>query len=118
VTAAFVLLDADRNFRRALEIALRVEGMEVASVESATQALPIFDSRPVVFAVADSRHPAFEELVDAAVARRVRVVATGPHPELLERAQRRHDVLTLEKPFSAAALLALAREKGPRGVAA
>ena len=111
--SAFLLVDGDRNFRRATEIALRLEGAEVASAESAGEALALLSARTFDVVAVDSLLGDADELLSQARALGLSAVATGPHRELLERAARRHAVATLEKPFAAPALLALARARAP-----
>lgn len=108
--AAFLLLDGDRNFRRALEIELRMEGAQVTSADSAERARSLFAFGRFDLCVVDSLLTSSDALLERAARAGVTAIATGPHPELLDRAARRHQVATLEKPFSAAALLALWRK--------
>jgi DNA-binding NtrC family response regulator len=107
--AAFLLLDGDRNFRRALEIELRMAGAQVTSAEPLERARSLFAFGSFDVCVVDSLLTNADALLDRAASAGMTTIAVGPHPELLDRAARRHQVATLEKPFSAAALLALCR---------
>jgi DNA-binding NtrC family response regulator len=107
--AAFLLLDADRNFRRALEIELRLDGARVTSGGSAVEALPLAQRGAFDLVLVDSVVPGADALLQRATDVGLPTIATGLHRELLDRAARRYRVATLEKPFSAAALLALCR---------
>jgi DNA-binding NtrC family response regulator len=107
--AAVLLVDGDRNFRSALAIALRLDGVEVAAADSA-DALRLTPTDAFDLVVVDSLLPDADTLLARAAELGLRAVATGPHPELLARAARRHRVPTLEKPFSAGALLAICGE--------
>lgn len=113
----FLLLDGDRNFRRALEIALRVEGADVVSAESAAEAESLLRTRTFDLVAIDSLLGGAEALLERFAAERRAAVAIGPHPELLARAARRFGVPTLEKPFDAAALFELLRACRPAAVA-
>jgi two-component system, NtrC family, nitrogen regulation response regulator NtrX len=105
--SVFILVDGDRNFRRGLEIALRLDGVEVLSAGSVSEALRLLDAGPCDLLVVDSLLPAADALLERAAAEGLRAVATGPHRELLDRAARLHAVPTIEKPFGAADLLAV-----------
>jgi DNA-binding NtrC family response regulator len=110
--AAFLLADGDRNFRRALEIALRLEGAEVATADSAAEALVLLHRVSFDLVVVDTLLADADRLLELTTAAGLLTVAVGPHAELLVRAARLHHVPTLEKPFDAAALLAHARAEG------
>jgi DNA-binding NtrC family response regulator len=114
---AFLLLDADRNFRSALEIALRVEGAEVAAAGSVAEAERLLETRSFDLVAIDSLLGGAEALLARFVSERRPVVAIGPHPELLARAARRFGVPTLEKPFDATALVELAGDRRSPAVA-
>ncbi len=106
--APFLIVDGDRNFREALAIALRLDGIDVRvaeSVQAAQEALAFFSFALVVV---DSLLRGADDLLgQLAASPSSLIVATGPHPEILDRAAKRHRVRTLEKPFQAADLAAL-----------
>lgn len=103
--ASLLLVDADRNFREALAIALRLDGLEVEAAASADEALERLARRGFDLCVVDAHLAGVEEVLETACARGARAVVTGPYPELLERAVRRHPrAEALAKPFPPAAL--------------
>jgi len=110
--AAFLLADGDRNFRRALEIALRLEGAKVSTADSAADALALLHRVSFDLVAVDTLLADADRLLELTTSAGLLTVAVGPHAELLERAARLHHVPTLEKPFDAAALLACARADG------
>jgi DNA-binding NtrC family response regulator len=116
--AAFLLADGDRNFRRALEIALRLEGADVAAADSAAEAQALLAHTSFDLVAVDTLLAGADRLLELTTSAGLLTVAVGPYPELLERATRLYRVPTLEKPFAAAALLARARADGAPGFAA
>lgn len=107
---SILLVDDDANFRRALRIALRLEGLavhEAASLDEADELLRdrTFDCAVINLLVAgmealgllerlERRHPGLGR------------IACSAHPELLGAARRRGDnVVLLEKPFTVETLL-------------
>ncbi len=103
---ALLLLDGDVNFGRGLAIALRLDGIRVASAHDAAGALAFLDRSRFDLCVVDSLVGSADLVLARALAAGIPTIATGPHRELLDRARRRHGVTTLEKPFSPSALLA------------
>ena len=102
----FLIVDADRNFREALAIALRLDGFEVEAVGSAEAARPAVDAGGVFCCVADAHQAGADELLSAASRAGVRLVLTGPYADLLAFAGRRHQgAVLLPKPFAAAELV-------------
>jgi DNA-binding NtrC family response regulator len=103
---SLLIVDADRNFRQALEIALRLDGVRACGASTAAEGASLLVAGRWNLVAIDSLLPGADALLGAARALGLRVIAIGPHRELLERAARLHHVLTLEKPFAADALLA------------
>jgi DNA-binding response OmpR family regulator len=102
-----LLLDADRNFREALAIALRLDGFQVAVTAAAEDAIRWLDAARFDACAADARTPGLDGVADAASRTGARLVITGPHPELLALAVRRlAGAAALSKPFGAADLAA------------
>ncbi len=102
-----LLVDSDRNFGRALAVALRLDGLQVIIAESVEAALANLMSEQFGIAVVDCLVPGADALLERLAACGVRVVATGTYPELLLGAARRHPgVSTIEKPFGASDLTA------------
>jgi DNA-binding response OmpR family regulator len=105
--SSFLLIDEDRNFREALAIALRLEGCEVASADSAEDARAALSASRYDLCVVDLHLAGAEALLAEVVGRPVPVLVTGPHADLLARAAGRFpSALVLEKPFRARDLLA------------
>jgi ActR/RegA family two-component response regulator len=101
--ASFLLVDADRNFREALAIALRLDGHQVAVTASVEEALAQVGA--VSCCVVDAHLAGADALLEAAARTGVRRVVTGPYPELLAHAARRHPgAEPLPKPFRAGEL--------------
>ena len=113
-----LILDADRNFREALAIALRLDGFHAAGSPDADEAIRWLDAARFDACVADARTPGLEGVADAAARMGTRLVLTGPHADLLALASRRHGgAAILPKPFGAAELAtrlapSLARDAG------
>jgi DNA-binding NtrC family response regulator len=106
--AALLLVDGDRNFREALAIGLRLDGVDVTAVGSVTDADTALQSSAWSLVVVDALLPGADALLERLAATGPgRVVATGTHPEILDRAASRHRVRTLEKPFGARELQAI-----------
>lgn len=101
--SSYLLADADRNFREALAIALRLDGHQVLVTGSAEDALARLGS--VSCCVVDAHLAGADALLEAAARARVRRVITGPYPDLLAHAVSRHPgAEPLPKPFQAAEL--------------
>lgn len=101
----FLIADADRNFREALAIALRLDDHLALATGSAEEALARLGRGAVSCCVVDAHLPGADEVADAAARAGARVVITGPYPELLARAARRHPgAAPLPKPFRVAEL--------------
>jgi DNA-binding NtrC family response regulator len=102
--SSFLIADADRNFREALAIALRLDGHLVQVAGSAADALARLGDGGISCCVVDAHLAGADALVEAARAR-MRVVITGPYPDLLAHAVRRHPgAEPLAKPFRAVEL--------------
>lgn len=103
-----LLVDADRNFGRALAIALQLDGIPADTAGSAEEALASLGHRRYRTFLVDCLLPGADELfLQLGELGGVHVIATGAHPELLAVARRRHPWLgTLQKPFPAAELAA------------
>lgn len=107
-----LLVDADRNFRQALAIALQLEGVPVDTANSAEEALLRLGRSVYRACLVDCVMPGADDLFEclASIAG-LRVIGTGAYPEVLALARRRHPWLgTLQKPFPAAELAARLEE--------
>ncbi len=105
--APMLLVDGDRNFGRALAVALRLEGERVVRAESVEAALVELMNERFRCVIVDCLLPGADLLLERLASGSVRVVATGTHPELLIGTARRHPgVSTIEKPFRASDLTA------------
>jgi DNA-binding response OmpR family regulator len=105
--ASVLLIDGDRNFREALAIALRLDGCAVATASGGPEALDLLRRGPFDLCLVDLNVAGAEGLLGAAATQPTPLLVTGPYPELLEAAARRHPpARALAKPFSAADLLA------------
>ncbi|ABS28331.1 response regulator receiver protein [Anaeromyxobacter sp. Fw109-5] len=103
--ASFLIVDADRNFREAIAIALRLDGHTAVVVASADEALARIGHGPLDCCVVDAHLLGADEVLEAAGAAGARTVVTGPHEDLLAHAARRHPLAQpLAKPFAADAL--------------
>lgn len=103
---AFLLVDADRNFREALAIALRLDGHVVLTASGPTDALPLLARGDVRCCVVDWCVEQTDALLEAATRAGARTVLTGVHASLVASTARRHaQVEPLPKPFGAEALL-------------
>jgi DNA-binding NtrC family response regulator len=110
---SFLIVDADRNFREAIAIALRLEGHTAHACGSADDALARLRRGEVGCCVVDAHLAGADTLLSAAVRSGVRVVVTGPYPDLLAHAARRHPKAELlPKPFLAAELTGGRAEAG------
>jgi DNA-binding NtrC family response regulator len=103
---AFLLVDADRNFREALAIALRLDGHMVLTAAGPADALPLLARGGVRCCVVDWCVEQLDELLETAARAGARVVLTGVHASLVASTARRHaHVEPLPKPFGVEALL-------------
>ncbi len=108
MTSSFLIVDADRNFRDALAIALRLDGHDAAVAVTADEARARLAARPFACCVVDTHLAGADAVLEAAKAAGVRAVVTGPYAELLAATAGRHPgVFTLAKPFRALDLLRL-----------
>jgi DNA-binding NtrC family response regulator len=102
---AFLIVDADRNFREALAIALRLDGIVAETAASADDAAARLGRTPFGCCVVDAHLDGAEAFLRTASDAGLRVVLTGPYPDLLAVAALRHPrVEWLAKPFDVAAL--------------
>jgi DNA-binding NtrC family response regulator len=102
-----LLIDGDRNFREALAIALRLDGCEATCSATAAEGTDQLRSGRFDLCLIDLNVAGAEGLLAEALGLGAPVLVTGPYGELLESAARRHPRLaTLQKPFTAADLLA------------
>ncbi|BDG03042.1 hypothetical protein [Anaeromyxobacter oryzae] len=122
---SFLIVDADRNFREALAISLRLDGYAVAVVESVEEGFSQLARGGSRCCVVDVHLPDAEALLDAAARAGVRAVMTGPYAELLVQFAHRHPgVQVLAKPFRVAELTcgcptaAVSVERGGSGLRA
>jgi DNA-binding response OmpR family regulator len=105
--SSVLLIDGDRNFREALAIALRLDGCEVTCSPAAPEGAAQLRRGRFDLCLVDLNVGGAEGLLAEAVALGALVLVTGPYLELLEAAARRHPRLAaLQKPFTAADLLA------------
>lgn len=101
----YLLADADRNFREALAIALRLDGHEVVAAGSSEEALAALKGGRVRCCVVDAHLLGADGLLTAATDAGLRAVITGTYADLVEHAARRHPrAEMLPKPFRAAEL--------------
>ena len=113
--APLLLVDGDRNFRQALAIALKLEGIDVASCGSADEALDWLALSQFRLCVVDCLAPGADRLLDELHGAAMGVIATCTYPELLSRAVRRHPRFgTLPKPFGARELAQRVHEQPSR----
>jgi DNA-binding NtrC family response regulator len=107
---AFLIVDEDRNFRRALVIGLRLDGHFAFAVEDVEGARTRLGAAWFDCCVVDAHMPGADALLELAAASGTRAFATGPYPDLLEAAAARHPrAEAIAKPFRAADLLARLR---------
>ncbi len=113
-----LLIDADTNFRRALAIGLRLEGLFVEEAAAPLDARRWFARRPFGTVVIDLLLPG-GDAIDLAEAARARqpdcvLVLTSAHPEAFESARRRlPGALFREKPFAVRHLIELVAAQRP-----
>ncbi len=97
---SFLIVDADRNFREALAISLRLDGYTVAAAASAEEGFFQLSGGAPRCCVVDVHLPGAEALLDAATRAGLRTVMTGPYLDLLVQFAHRHPgVQLLAKPF-------------------
>ncbi len=106
--AQVLLVDADRNFRQALAIALQLDGVRVDTATTAEEALTRIGRGAYRACLVDCLLPGADDLFESlAGVDGMRVIGTGAYPEVLALARRRHPWLgTLQKPFPVAELQA------------
>jgi DNA-binding NtrC family response regulator len=111
--ASFLIVDADRNHREALAIALRLDGHQAAAAASAEGGRAALAEGRVDCCIVDVHLAGADALLEAAARAGVCAVATGPYPELLAAAAERHPHAgMLPKPFRAQDLAARLRVAG------
>ncbi len=104
---AFLIVDADRNFRDALAIALRLDGhlaVATGDDDDACERLRVvrFDC-----CLVDAHLSGADALLEIAAGAGMLAIATSPHPDLLAAAASRHpSAEALSKPFGASELVA------------
>jgi DNA-binding NtrC family response regulator len=97
---SFLIVDADRNFREALAISLRLDGYDVEVAASADDALAQLARGGDRCCVVDAHLYGADAVVSAAAGSGQRHVLTGPYADLLAAAGRRHPAAELlAKPF-------------------
>ena len=107
----YLIVDADRNFREALAIALRLEGHEVRTASHGREALNQLERGGVGCCVADWGVDLVDELLAASTRAGVRTIVTGIHPALVTSTARRHPRSeALPKPFGPEQLTRAARQ--------
>ena len=85
---AYLIVDADRSFREALAIALRLEGHEVRTASEGREALAQLELGGVSCCVADWGVERVDELLAATTRLCVRTVVSGIHRSLVSCAAR------------------------------
>jgi DNA-binding NtrC family response regulator len=102
---SFLIVDADRNFREALAIALRLDGYRALACGCTEDALAKIQEGGIGCCVVDAHLAGADALLATAVRSGLRTVMTGPYPDLLAHAARRHpQAELLPKPFRTAEL--------------
>jgi DNA-binding NtrC family response regulator len=97
---AFLIVDADRNFRDALAIGLRLDGhlaVATGDVDEACERLRVvrFDC-----CLVDAHLAGADALLEIAAGAGLKAIATSPHPDLLAAASSRHPrASAIAKPF-------------------
>lgn len=106
---SILLVDADANFRRALRVALTLEGIRVGEAASLAEATAALDESHWDLALIDLLLPLAEGrlALELASQRGIPAIACSTHPELLAPLEGKVPVLA--KPFTVAALLAAIR---------
>lgn len=100
--SSFLIVDADRNFREALAIALRLDGHDAIVASSAEEARALLTAHRFACCAVDAHLAGADAVLESAAAAGVFAVATGPYPELLAAAAARHPrAAMLAKPFRA-----------------
>jgi DNA-binding NtrC family response regulator len=104
--APLLLVDGDRNFGRALAIALELDGIPVVTSPDVEDALRRLTREPFGACLVDCFLPGADALFSCLSEQAgIRVFATGTYPEVLAGAARRHPwVTTLQKPFTPSAI--------------
>jgi DNA-binding NtrC family response regulator len=103
--SSFLIVDADRNFREALAIALRLDGHDAGCAGTADDGLARLRGGGIRCCVVDAHLDGADQLLAAAALVGLRVVVTSPYPELLSYVARRHpEAELLPKPFDTTAL--------------
>lgn len=107
-----LLVDADRNFRQALAIALQLDGVPVDTANSVEEAFARIGRGAYRACLVDCVLPGADELFECLAGMAgIRVIGTGAYPEVLALARRRYPWLdTLQKPFPVAELAARLQE--------
>ena len=106
--AAYLIVDEDRNFREALAIGLRLDGHSAQVASSADESVLHLAARAYAFCVVDAHLWGLDRVLEAAGRSGAVPVLTGPHPELVALAARRHPLArALPKPFGVEALAAI-----------
>lgn len=101
-----LLVDGDRNFGKALSIALELDGIPVVTSPDVEDALRHLAGGAFGACLVDCFLPGADALFSCLAKRAgIRVFATGTYPEVLAGAARRHPwITTLQKPFAPAAI--------------
>jgi len=103
-----LLVDGDRNFGKALAIALELDGIPVVTSPDVEDALRRLAREAFRACLVDCFLPGADALFSCLAKQAgIRVFATGTYPEVLAGAVRRHPwVTTLQKPFAPSAISA------------
>ena len=107
---AFLIVDADRNFRDALAIGLRLDGHLAVATDDVDEAYARRRAGGRPRGSSRSGPPGADALLELAAGAGLQAIATSPYPELLSAAaSRRPRAEALAKPFGSKDLLARAR---------
>ena len=106
IMVAFLIVDADRNFRDALAIGLRLDGHLAVAIGDADEACERLRVVRFDCCLVDAHLAGADALLEVAASAGLRAIATSPHPDLLAAAVARHPLArALAKPFLSRELL-------------
>lgn len=109
--ADILVVDNDRELRQVVAIRLEAAGFRVVTAESGAQALAEWNRRHFDLVISDIRMPNGDGLALAEAVQRTRsvpiVFMTGFRDQYEPRLALARDVVVIEKPFEATALVAL-----------
>ena len=100
IMVAFLIVDADRNFRDALAIGLRLDGHLAIAIGDADEACERLRVVRFDCCLVDAHLAGADALLEIAAGEGLQAIATSPHPDLLAAAASRHPrASALPKPF-------------------